>query len=159
MMDPFGYSIFCDDIRVEIDQKLTFVGAYSAAMVVHGQFPATLPKLGFSITLFEPIELAKARTEEVIVNIYLPNDPDDKPTFTINLPPNPDQVELDERECANEDGPLLMIMNANLISAPLVIKGPGLIKVRALYGGKVIRLGSLKVKQQRNLVESSSNPS
>jgi hypothetical protein len=32
--DFYGYSIFCDDIRLEIDGKVTYVGAYTSGILL-----------------------------------------------------------------------------------------------------------------------------
>jgi hypothetical protein len=41
----YGHVVFCDDVRREIDGKLTLVGVYSSNLTVFGGFPAVLPKL------------------------------------------------------------------------------------------------------------------
>jgi hypothetical protein len=41
----YGHVIFCDDVRREIDGKLTLVGVYNGNLTVFGGFPAVLPKL------------------------------------------------------------------------------------------------------------------
>ena len=44
---PTGSTIFCDDIRYEINGKVTLVGVYAADMVLPNDFPVTLPKICF----------------------------------------------------------------------------------------------------------------
>jgi hypothetical protein len=44
MMERYGYSIFCDDIRNEPGGKLSFVGCYNAVMLTAPRFPIVLPK-------------------------------------------------------------------------------------------------------------------
>ena len=48
-MDAFGLTIFCDDIRSEIDGKISLIGCYTGRMMIGGEFPVILPKLGLSI--------------------------------------------------------------------------------------------------------------
>ncbi len=48
-------SIFCDDIRFELGNKITLVGIYSGDMFVES-FPFYLPKMGVQIRYDAPIE-------------------------------------------------------------------------------------------------------
>lgn len=41
----YGHVVFCDDVRQEIDGKLTLVGVYNGNLTVFGGFPAVLPRL------------------------------------------------------------------------------------------------------------------
>ncbi|ABO59600.1 hypothetical protein LA345_41330 (plasmid) [Burkholderia vietnamiensis] len=47
--------IYADDLRQEIDGKITIVGMYQSQMLVEA-FPITLPKLAVLITAVTPIE-------------------------------------------------------------------------------------------------------
>ena len=52
---PFGYTIFCDDVRNEINGKVTLVGVYAGDVIVLGTLPVTLPKLGLSVNYHEKL--------------------------------------------------------------------------------------------------------
>lgn len=41
--DIYGYTIFCDDIRVEAAGKLIYIGAYGGEMILNGTLPFVLP--------------------------------------------------------------------------------------------------------------------
>jgi hypothetical protein len=43
-----GYTTFCDDIRFEVDGKVSLIGSYNGVMNIRGEFPATLPKFAMS---------------------------------------------------------------------------------------------------------------
>jgi len=47
-------TIFCDDIRQEINGKVSFIGTYAGSLFVN-EFPATLPKLCLSIRTVNPL--------------------------------------------------------------------------------------------------------
>lgn len=47
-------TLFCDDIRHEMNGKLSYIGVYSGALLVPA-FPATLPKLCVSVTIVTPV--------------------------------------------------------------------------------------------------------
>jgi hypothetical protein len=45
---------FCDDIRLEVGHKLSFIGCYNDEMIVRS-FPATLPKLAVQAKALTPL--------------------------------------------------------------------------------------------------------
>lgn len=50
--DAYGYTVFCDDIRVEVGNKFTFVGVYPGQFVLYADaLPVAIPKLAMSVNL------------------------------------------------------------------------------------------------------------
>ena len=48
--DAYGYTVFCDDIRVEVGNKFTFVGVYPGQFVLYADaLPVAIPKLAMSV--------------------------------------------------------------------------------------------------------------
>src|SRR5437763_16850721 len=92
---PWGFSVFCDDLRQEVDGKRTLVGAYMAAMNVTGTLPASLPKLAIAVTFFEPHAAAATRDWEMPLCMIMPGETFDTAAFRIMVPPPPPEV-LDE---------------------------------------------------------------
>lgn len=133
--DVFGSTIFCDDIRYEIDQKVTFVGCYNTAMQLHAALPLVLPKFGFGITLWQRRRVA---TQDFVVNIYLPDDGTEP--SSVQLRPPVGQYEFPPMEDTE-----FAVMGFNSIVSPLTLKAPGAIRVRAEIGDKEYRLGSLRI--------------
>src|SRR6266446_595417 len=82
MAYPYGYTIFCDDIRDEIGGKVTFVGTYRNALLIHGDFPFTLSQLAMSISF---VTQANLRPERLPLRVYLPGDPEDSPSIVGEL--------------------------------------------------------------------------
>lgn len=89
------FTVFCDVVRVETSKKLLFVGTYTSAIIVDGEFPATLPSLCIAscVVLGRPSEQASMRLElpgaevleaEVTLN---QNSPGDSATNIIQLIP------------------------------------------------------------------------
>jgi hypothetical protein len=85
----YGHVVFCDDVRREIDGKLTLVGVYSGNLTVFGGFPAVLPRLCVVTWLNGPladlmtctkITLAGAPLGDVRPELELGEKP--KPSFT-----------------------------------------------------------------------------
>lgn len=132
--DIQGFSIFCDDIRSEIDGKQTLVGSYlGREMMVRSAFPVTLPKFCISMHFIQRIEIF---TPELGIRVFLPGDSDDNASiqgeFTAEVP--------------HGAGPMISLVT-NVVFAPLVLTEPGEIKVRILRAGVLHRLGTLKVLQ------------
>jgi len=137
--DFVGRAIFCDDIRFEIDQKITYVGVYSGGMTIRSDFPATIPKFGISITFAQKKELF---IPSIGIKVFMPGDPDDKPSIEAEaaLP-----QEL-QSKVSSSQGPMILL-GTNIILSPFTIQSPGVIRVRALREGVLHRLGALQVSR------------
>ncbi len=48
-------TLFCDDIRQEVANKISFIGAYSSSLLVH-DFPIVLPKLCLAVKVIAPAD-------------------------------------------------------------------------------------------------------
>ncbi len=53
---PIAYTIFCDDLRQEVGNKVSYMGVYQGMMFVPA-FPVALPKLCAAVTARFPREL------------------------------------------------------------------------------------------------------
>lgn len=153
---PYGYTIFCDDVRHEVSGKFTFVGVYQAEMIVSGTLPAQLPKFVLCINYREkPGE----STENVQLQIYMPEDSSDSPSMKLDVP-----VEH-FRQAATEPLNLIDAESSPIISGqfiveivPLKIKKEGHIKVRALRGEAKYALGALLIKaSQRDSTDPAAS--
>lgn len=150
--EPFGSSIFCDDIRNEVGGKNSYIGVYPASLAVP-VFPASVPKFGVVTTIYEPRLMAEKRDWEISISVYLPGDNPEQPSLSGSLPPIPretfqmmDQTMLP----ADDEVPPLVIMNAAFIFTPMILRQPGRIKVRAKYKeGIVLKLGTCRVEVTR----------
>jgi hypothetical protein len=148
--DLYGHTIFCDDIRFEVDGKTTLVGVYSQLLLVRTGFPVTLPKLCFAIFFAQKREIY---TTKITVQIFLPGDSDDKPS-----------IEADPQAPEKQPAPLYkfsgdyLAVRSNLVFAPFTLEEPGRIKVRMLREGVLHRLGTLLVISPNDLpsLEASS---
>lgn len=149
--DVYGYTIFCDDIRSEADGKISYIGAYGGHMFVHVGFPITLPKFGFAMFLFQRID---DFVPELGIRIFLPGDPDEAASIQAQMGEvveGATMAQVDAQKSAvhpaanlPEDSPMVS-MQANLVLAPLVIKEPGQIRVRAVRKGDLVRLGGMTI--------------
>lgn len=142
---PYGYTIFCDDIRQEDNGKLIYIGVYSGVMYAP-QFPITVSALALRIFYFErPNE----SNEAVELRIYLPGQEEDSPAIKLQLAEDfrksvpmlevPAETSWDKPET-------FMTGIFHLKLSPMELKEAGLIRVRAIRGENSIKLGSLRVE-------------
>jgi len=138
---PYGYCLFCEDIRHEINGKQSFVGTFvDGEMTVLGAIPAAIGKFCIHVTYWQRFADG---LEPVLIEVHMPGDEDDKPTarteinveqnFAI-LPPAPPEV----------DDPIFGV-NFGFEFNPLEVKREGRVLVSAVKAGKRYRLGSLKI--------------
>jgi hypothetical protein len=145
--EAFGYTIFCDDIRFEIGNKITYTGVYSDKMLTHTGFPTVLPKLCFAVSYWQ--EGVKIVTPIKFV-IFLPNDPDDKPSVEFGIADKTVEETLkkvEDRIAIENRGEKIgfAVFRTQISINNLVITEPGSMKVRAVRGEQLIRLGSLEI--------------
>jgi len=137
---PSGETIFCDDIRMEVGNKTSYIGIYSGSINLDKPPPTQLAKFALAIYYSErPGE----STDPVRLAIFLPGDTNDAPTVNAELPveqmrsrPAPSMMEFDD--------PAITVM-MHVVIAPLRINEEGLIKVRAYRGDLEIKLGAIHV--------------
>ena len=137
---PYGYTIFCDDVRLEASGKTSYMGIYRGKLILNVPLPASLLKLHLVIHYFErPNE----STEPVNIHVYMPGDAEGAPTAAVVLPLDDARSKVPEPEISDSD-PLLSIMSLVMI-APFELKSEGHIRVRAYRGDLEVRLGTLAV--------------
>jgi hypothetical protein len=150
LLDPpdfYGHTLFCDDIRTEADGKMTYVGAYLSNMLVHGNFPVSLPKFGFGITFSQKKTLF---VSSLGIRISLPQDPPDSPSIQADMRQIADAAlaaSTNEIQGPEPDNQPMIVLHANLILAPLTIAVPGHIRVRIARGDDLVRIGALTVSK------------
>jgi hypothetical protein len=151
-MEPYGITIFCDDIRFEQQGTLSLVGCYGADLNVFPEFPVPLPKFCFFIQLRIPAAAKYYKTLKIV--IYLPGDEEGRPTFVQELPNPPEESVGAPSGPVKDDGaqPILAI-NYPIIMTPFLLRKEGQIKVRALLDDKIIRIGTLKIKKHGLLIK------
>jgi hypothetical protein len=138
----YGYCIFCDDIRTELGEKLSFMGVYNGILFLP-EFPYTLPKLCAHINLVTP---ASEPYKSIVVECFAPGD--DAPLMRENL----DTLHLDEQSSteasANGTGSIDVVVGASLIFSPLRLRRPGLLTVKAVIDGETVDISSLRIARQ-----------
>lgn len=143
-MERYGYSVFCDDIRVEADGKLSFMGCYNGVMFVSHSFPVVLPKFCVHLHVLSP---ADQPYSSILARCYGPGQEQPVVEESIDPPSYEDQMRIMAELRGNPGIPRYIVAAASLIFTPMEIKAPGLIKVRAILDDSAdeLPLGSLRV--------------
>ena len=143
---PFGYTIFCDDIRHEIGNKTSLIGVYENDMLFqHPIFPLLIPKLAMAIVVVVP----KADLPDKIeLEIFFPgNDETPVETTSVNTVDAVSQKNDIMQGMASEnvaDGEILKFA-FQLVVSPAKFDKQGFIKVRAHLDGELLKLGQLRI--------------
>lgn len=152
---PNGSVIFCDDIRSEVGNKLSFMGVYSLSMALPAgtTFPVSLPKLGVAITWNEPIDDYPEEVTFKVIFVALdapPHSEDGTTLAEINYNvkqgfennPVPAHCDGENREASHRQ------MTAIAILAPFVIQHPGKVRVRAYRKGEAWGVAALRIEME-----------
>ncbi|MGB6175239.1 MAG: hypothetical protein WBF43_02615 [Methylocella sp.] len=141
---PYGYTIFCDDLRQEANGKLIYIGVYTADMIIFGTPPMLLPTFVAAITYRErPGE----SDVPVKIKMFLPGS--DAAAAELDLPVAVMRSAQFGAETEGEDR--IYSAFVSIRASPLLVRQGGLIKMRAYRGDDEIRLGALAVKFQAPL--------
>ena len=152
--EPFGHTVFCDDIRHEVTGKLTLVGCYVAGMGFSEPPPAFVPQFAALVTIMIPKTIEFAKIKLVVLK---EEGSDIEEIFEFNR-------EISEEEKANSkkvlaDGEKSERMAQLMVPIEwtnLEFRKSGSIKVRAYLDDNLeIRAGALMI----NFPEASANSS
>jgi hypothetical protein len=143
--EPYGTTTFCDDIRYEVNGKLTLVGCYSTSLNFNGQAPGVLPTFAALVNLrvptnmqFEKISLRVTKIEEGQETTLL--------EMHIENPSEHNDADFESTDDTNEEGRVLSI-SVPCQWTPLSFSKAGKIRVRAYFDDdQEIRLGVLSVE-------------
>jgi hypothetical protein len=127
-------SIFCDDIRQEVGNKLSFMGCYTGQMFVH-EFPLTLPKLCIAMHAvtpadnpFKQIKFRLLKGDEVVAEM-------DMNMTAIPLPPPP---------LVHSPGDELRFMLGQVFQlSPFLVTEPCVLRARAITEDEELKGGGL----------------
>jgi hypothetical protein len=141
MDSAFLETIYCDDVRREIGNKLSFMGIYGPNILLN-DFPAVLPKLCAVMTLHLP---ADTQTKTVTFSLYKDDEEIGRSTahtadVRMAAPQFPDPV-VDRR--------LTIRFIAQMV--PFQLDSPCRLRARAEMDGEAITGGYLVVAQTTGL--------
>lgn len=125
--------IYCDDIRQEINGKLSLIGVYSSILYA-SSFPIVLPTFGMVVRLISPIH--QVPTDLQII-IYKGDE------VLKHLKPDPTVFQLKDGEIADDAG--IYSIQANLTFSPLPIEEPCKLRVVIDTGNEKVEGSPLKI--------------
>lgn len=142
--EPYGITLFCDDIRLEVSGKITLVGCYQNEMNFSAPAPAVLPALAAWIN----IRIPKA-FEFSTVRILAIKDTDGEVEELSSIEVNLTEEEKDQALSTTADDPhgaRVSVIGFQLRWAPIRFDAPCYVKIRAYLDGKhEVQAGALKV--------------
>jgi hypothetical protein len=143
---PWGFSLFCDDLRQEIGGKISIMGLYQTDMIFPeaAQFPLVLPKFAILTKYYE----SQPNTEDINFRIFFPGDERDTPTIRAPFQRPPSSV-TPPTYALEEDQERLFMTTVPFVISPFPIKQEGFIKVRAMNGATITKLGSLMIRKAK----------
>ena len=141
MIERHVQTIFCDDIRHEVSNKLSYIGAYSGELYVQS-LPVSLPKLCLAIKVITPKEkpldsltLRVLKDDEVLQEIVVDEDQLAKAVDSLNS--------------SRDDGQLQRVQMAQflLVFSPMQLNEPCTLRVRVRVGDEELRGLGLEINQ------------
>lgn len=139
----WGVSVFCDDLRQEIGNKVSLMGLYQTDIIFQADFPLTIPKF---VIFIRYVEQKGAFSEDIIFKVHFPGDDPAQPRIN-HISKRPDLGTAPILSAMDPDMEPIVSIQVPLIFAPLTIQSEGFIKVRAHCGDVITRLGVLRVRK------------
>jgi hypothetical protein len=136
MRETTGIAIFCDDIRLEIGGKASYMGIYGQDMVIAGTRPALLPKLSIAAHIQIPSEVEAAHLK---VAVFRDQDGETEELITVE-----GDIERPEGLAVSQNTFIQAIVHLNAV--PFQITGDCDVKVRAYIDDAECKLGSLPIR-------------
>ena len=138
-------AIFCDDIRHEMGNKVSFMGVYSGQLLVPS-LPTILPKLCVVTSVMTSVE---EPFEQLTVRLFK----DDEVLTEISLTAEQLAAPLQMMNEETEDSSFpIFSFQATFIISPLVIDSPCVLRVFAENEADEIRSLSLRIRQLPEVV-------
>jgi len=134
-MNRFAYSIFCDDIRYEVNNKCSFIGIIGTLMYVPS-FPAVLPKLCVSVTASTP-------RDKPFKSLQFKGCFGETVLFDANL--EEEQLNQMHQSAAQVDEAKGLFAQAMFVLSPFHIQEPGKIKITVLADGEDLECSGIQI--------------
>jgi len=155
--EAYGVTVFCDDIRHEVNGKMTLVGCYASELNFSGPPPGVLPTFAALVNLRFPRETL---FETLTLHVTKVEGGDFSEIFSAETRFSADAF-LDKSVVeAGDSSEKILSVVIPIQWTPLVISAPALIRVRAkLDTGKEVRAGSLVINFPVTNSEGEETPS
>jgi len=141
--EAYGITVFCDDIRHEINGKMTLVGCYASELNFSGPPPGVLPTFAALVHLRFPRNITFEALQITVIKV---EGGESSEIFSADSKVAPEAF-TDKSNAGEENaGEKVLSVVVPIQWTPLVFSGPALLRVRAkLDSGKEVRAGSLVI--------------
>ena len=135
----WGFSIFCEDIREEVDNKNSWMGVFKGGIYTDDLYPLVIPKLAIIIKYYEVVDVHRENLEFRVYST------DGAMVAEARI----ERVSLDTHfalSSISENDEALISVQVPFVFVPMVFPKPGVLKVRMFDGSQEMKLGSLPVR-------------
>lgn len=125
------FAIYCDDIRQEVGNKLSFMGCYNGHLIL-SQLPIVLPQLCVQVTVITPMTRP---FQKLTIKLYK-----DDQVLATHIFPDTDLV--GQANLINSSMPIeqqAIFFKSNFVLSPFAIDTPGVLRVRAENEGEELK--------------------
>lgn len=140
---PVAYTTFCDDLRQEVGNKVSYMGVYQG-MMLSQVFPIALPKLCAAVTVRFLRERAPTTLD---FKLFL----QDVVVAERSLDPGPLMAQQ-----RSEPGANAVFATALFHMAPFFVEEPTLLKSRVYFDGQELKAGALGIRPLPNSADLPS---
>lgn len=143
----WGFSIFGDDIRVEVGGKMSLMGLYQADMFFPDNlpFPISIPRMCILVMYYE---LKDSIEGDVLFKVSFGSEANELLEFTL---PRQDLAEASESiptDTRSDGTERIAHSRIPIVLSPFVIPELGRLRVRAHFAnGSTLKMGSIAVRQ------------
>lgn len=138
---PSGDTIFCDDIRHEVNGKTSLIGVYNGLLIVD-EMPVFLPRICCFITLRQAADVSG---DVVFKVIWQPDEGEEKFIAETIVPKEGRKTLMAVGPQKEESAPLIGVMRTFFEISPFQLVSNGRLKVRSFIDNVEIKLGSLRM--------------
>lgn len=139
------HAVICDDVRTELNGKITLVGMHLRGVTVNGTAPAGLPQLWLALWVTYPVSPMPE-----VIRIVAKGDTLEGAPFDITIHPGQDATAEGGIHAHAEQALMELILNR---WAPVFFKGDGTLMVEVFADGKLVFANHFPVT-----IAPSSNP-
>lgn len=136
-MTRFAYSMFCDDIRNEVNSKISMMGIIGSLMYVQ-DFPVTLPKLCVVVTASTP-------NGQPFRALTFRGTMDGNVLFDLSM--DEPQLEQLRQTTVLIDDPKGFEAKAIVVLSPLHLPAPTKIQVTVVADGEEVECGGMQISK------------
>ena len=138
-MTRFAYSTICDDVRHEVNGKMSYMGVYQGNMLCQA-FPMQLPKLCVGITVVTPID-------SPFESLNFKGTFDGELVFEMPLAKDQIDTALDEAMVFRPADAKFRSIQVMMVISPIAFSKAGEFKIEVDGDGEAIRCNGLSVQQ------------